>query len=203
MTTDIQMSQSIDVEFTVSKTPKQRTVEGRLWGTLKALAATEGNILFLSTLKKLGLATKDVKSFVEKQVCHKRVKQNVDAKVQRSAMQSKITDACAHAKRLRQVKNTQKNRVLKKYQSSTAKGRRVIKELISKYNQTKSAELEDARRKVENYKEKAELEKSLKAAPVNTSELLSNVNIFKVNHEVLPQEPLGPMICSNYSAYPK
>ena len=62
MTTDIQMSQSIDVEFTVSKTPKQRTVEGRLWGTLKALAATEGNILFLSTLKKLGLSFSETKN---------------------------------------------------------------------------------------------------------------------------------------------
>ena len=95
------MSKSNDVIQTVSTTQKTKSVEGRLWGSLKALAVTEGNIFFLTTLKKLGLATKDVRSFVEKQVCHKKVKKVTDTRVLRSAMQSKITDACAYAKRLR------------------------------------------------------------------------------------------------------
>ena len=143
------MSESIDVVQTVSLTHNQKSVEGRLWGTLKALAATEGNILFLTSLRRLGLATRDVKSFIEKQVCHKRVMKCSDIRVLRSAMQSKVLDACAYAKRLRQEKNILKKRVLRKYQSSTAKGRRVVAELVSRYNQTKVREIEDAKQKVE------------------------------------------------------
>lgn len=94
MTSDMNMPESIDISTTVSKTQKKKSVEGRLWETLKALAVTEGNIYFLSALKKLGLSTKDVKFFAEKQVCHKRVKKDKDTKVVRSAMQSKIVDRC-------------------------------------------------------------------------------------------------------------
>ena len=39
------------------------------------------------------------------------------------------------------------------------------------------------------------VEKSVKNAPENTSELLSGVNIFQNDLEILPQVPLGPMIC--------
>ena len=50
MTSDMNMPESIDISTTVSKTQKKKSVEGRLWETLKALAVTEGNIYFLSAL---------------------------------------------------------------------------------------------------------------------------------------------------------
>ena len=196
MTQDMfNLSMPNDGSKTVSMTQRKKTVEGRLWGTLKALAETEGNIYLLTTLKKVGLSTNDVKFFVRKQVCHKKVRQNVDIKVLRSAMQSKVTDACAYAKRLRQNKNIHKNRVLRKYHDNPAKGRRVVAELISKYNATKLNEIESAKKKVNEYKEKDMVEKSLVKAPENTSEILSGVNIFQKDQKILPEEPLGPMVC--------
>ena len=40
-------------------------------------------------------------------------------------------------------------------------------------------------------------DKSMKEVPEHTKEFLTGVNIFSTNHdEVLPQEPLGPFICS-------
>ena len=63
-------------------------------GTLKAIAVTEANIYLLNKLRGLGLATNDVRNFTEKQVIHKKVKQSVDPKVSKVAMQSKKVDAC-------------------------------------------------------------------------------------------------------------
>ena len=84
--------------------PKQKTVEGRLMDLMKRLAVTEGNIHLFSRLKTLGIGTNDVENFAKKQVYHKKVHTMIDPKVLRVAMGSKLADACAHAKRLRQQK---------------------------------------------------------------------------------------------------
>ena len=68
-------------------------------------------------------------------------------------------------------------------------------ELVTKYIQLKSTELEAAKRKVNRYKEIEMVEKSFKDAPEHTDRILSGVNIFQSDQEVLPQKPLGPMIC--------
>ena len=52
---------------------RTKTVEGRLLETLRGIAVTEANLHLLSMLKKLGLSTNDVSSFVEKQTIHKRL----------------------------------------------------------------------------------------------------------------------------------
>ena len=78
-----------------------KTVEGRLWETMKRLAETEGNLHLFSKLKTLGVGTNDVENFVKKQSGHKRVHASIDAKVRRVAMHSKLADACAYTKRLR------------------------------------------------------------------------------------------------------
>ena len=96
---------------------------------------------------------------------------------------------------MRQNKNIHKNRVLRKYHDNPAKGRRVVAELISKYNATKLNEIESAKKKVNEYKEKDMVERSLMKAPENTSEILSGVNIFQKDQKILPEEPLGPMVC--------
>ena len=69
-----------------SQTQKSKTVEGKLWGTMQKLADTEANIHLFSTLKLMGLATNDVKSFVEKQVIHKRTHRHADNKLKKCAM---------------------------------------------------------------------------------------------------------------------
>ena len=94
---------------------RNETVEGKLWMTLCLLAATEGNIHLFSTLKRKNLSTNDVSSFLSKQTIHKRVNSCVDVKVRKAAMHSKLVDALAYAKRLRQQRNSLKKQVLKKY----------------------------------------------------------------------------------------
>ena len=68
------MSVNVDISDMVpNRVPVTKTVECRLMETLVKLAATEANLHLFSTLKKLGLSTNDVSSFVNKQVIHKKV----------------------------------------------------------------------------------------------------------------------------------
>ena len=195
MTSDI-LSLSYDEFLTVSQTQKRLSVEGRLWRTYKALAATESNIYLFNTLKKQGLATNDVRNFVEKQKINKKVKLHGDKKVKKSAMQSKLSDALAYAKRLRQDKNTFKSKVSTKYRDSVAKGRRVLDELHKRYLVLRDSHMGTAKKKVEWYREKEILTKSFIEAPDFAKDLLSGVNIFSEDqNNLIPEEPLGPFIC--------
>ena len=174
------------------------TVEGKLWKTLYALAVTEGKIYLFDTLIKKGLSTNDVTSFVTKQTLHKKVQICVDDKVRKSAMRSKLSDALAYAKRLRQEKNAAKKQVLKKYRSQKLKGREVLSELIQKYRQTRSIEVEAAKLKIIHLAEKSEAKRVKKQAPPTTVELLSEVNVFKDSGtELGKEESLGPMVCDD------
>ena len=85
-----------------------KTVECQLRMTYEKLAETEANVYIFNTLKGMNLATNDVKNFVRKQTIHKRVQTKPDSKVQNAAMRSKLSDALAFAKRLRQKRNTLK-----------------------------------------------------------------------------------------------
>ena len=77
----------------------KESVEGSLWKTCRTLAITEANVHLLSNLTKIGLATNDVGSFALKQSSHKKVNSQVDKRVVRSAMRSKLVDALSYAKR--------------------------------------------------------------------------------------------------------
>ena len=90
---------------------KQKSVEGKLWRTLRSLADTEANVYLFSTLRSLGLATNDVRNFVDKQAKHKKMNKLGDSRVKRQCMQSKLVDAYAYAKKLRQIKSLQKKRI--------------------------------------------------------------------------------------------
>ena len=112
-------------------------------------------------------------------------------------MQSKIVDASAYAKRLRQEKNIWRQRVLKKYRGCKSEGKRVVEDLLSKYRSLKRQEYVDADKKVSHYRDKNERDKSMKKVPASTSEFLSKVNIFSPDHEIVPEPPQGPFICSD------
>ena len=54
----------------------------------------------------------------------------------------------------------------------------------------------EAEKKIRLYRERAELEKSVRRAPPNTGDFLQGVNVFsETQQEVTPQDPLGPFIC--------
>ena len=170
-------------------------MEGKLWETLLKLAVTEANVHLFSTLKSLGLATNDVKHFVEKQALHKKMNKSLDVRIVKQCMHSKLVDACAYAKKLRQSKNSQRARVLKKYRNSKAKGKRVLKELLDRYREVKLSKMAESNKKIKFYKEKNELKKSIKQAPVETHEILSGVNLFMDNTNIVPEQPMDPFIC--------
>ena len=190
MSTNVDNLDSVPVQA-----PRTKTVEGRLLETLYKLAVTEGNLHLFSTLRKLGLSTNDVTNFVSKQASHKKVKLEIDAKGRAAAMKSKIVDASAHAKRLRQEKNLCRQRVLKKYRGNKSLGRKVLDELLTKYRDRKLHEYDKADKKIQFYREKSVAEKSMKRVPSEASELLLGVNIFSPDQNVKPQPPLGPFIC--------
>ena len=120
----------------------------------------------------------------------------MDSKVRASAMQSKIVDASAYAKRLRQEKNTCRQRVLKKYRLNKAKGKRIVDGMLVKYREKRLQEYTDADKKVQFYREKSLRDKSMKEVPEETSQFLKGVNIFTNDQKIEPQPPLGPFICS-------
>ena len=179
MTADSNSVQIVDnLDSVPAMAPRTKTVEGRLKETLRNLAATEAKLHLFSILKRLGLGTNDIANFVTKQTIHKKVIKNVDGRVQRSAMQSKIMDAAAYAKRLRQDKNTLRQRIYKKYQGNKSMGKKVVADLLDGYRRVKSHEFAKADKKIQFYREKNDLEKSLKEVPQETSEFLNGVNIF-------------------------
>ena len=141
----------------VVQAQKNKTVEGQLWGTYRALAEAEGNVHFMSKLKTLGLATNDVRNFAEKQTIHKKLNKEIDFKVLKSAMRSKLSDACAFTKKLRQIKNTQKNRLTKKYQGNRSKGRRIIDDMVKRYRKLKILEFKEADKKIGLYMERSKV----------------------------------------------
>ena len=120
------------VKNTVPLAQSTKSVEGKLWETLRLLAGTEANMHLFGTLKKLGLATNDVRHFVNKQTIHRKASKNIDFKLKKSAMQTKLGDACAYAKKLRQTKNILRNKVLQKY-CDRQEGKKVVADLVNKY----------------------------------------------------------------------
>ena len=90
---------------------QNKTVECQLGMTLNKIAATEANIELFGTLLKLGLATNDIRNFIQKQSAQKRILCKPDSKVLKSAMRSKLSDACAFLKRLRRLRDTLKMRI--------------------------------------------------------------------------------------------
>ena len=159
-----------------------------MWKTLKCLAETEGTIHLLSTLKSRGLATNDIRNFVVKQTVHKKILTDVDARVRNCAMQSKLIDALAHAKRLRQTKNSLKQKILKKYRTK-AKGKRIVKGLVDKYRNLKVKEFEAAELKITHLQEKDETEKVVRQTPDALKPLLDGVNLFSESAANLKCEP--------------
>ena len=127
MTTEI-ISESSNVFETVpARAQKIKSVEGRLWEAYGDLAVTEANVHFLCKLHQSGLSTNDVKNFAKKQTTHKRTDKSTDHKVVKSAMKSKVVDALAQAKRIRQQKNLLKKRVEKKYRTERLNASRFVK----------------------------------------------------------------------------
>ena len=181
-----------------SAKPEQniKTVECRLRETLMRIAATEANIYIFTTLKSMDLATNDVTSFIVKQTSHKRVNAKPDLKVLRAAMKSKIDDATAYLKRLRQQRDKFRKKVIGNAPSK-ANGRRLCDTPYNHYQLVRKKEFVDAKNKIEHLRWKNLREKKIRYAPPETAEFLSHVNVFSQKQKSLkPLDPEMPFICS-------
>ena len=174
----------------------KKSVECLLDETYEKLAGTEANIYVFTTLRGLGLATNDVLSFAKKQTIHKRVLKHPDRKVILSAMKSKLQDALSFAKRLRQRRDSLRKKLQKEIGNNGNEFRRLQDKLVNKYRGVKANEMAKAIKKVDHIKEREQLSKTVRNAPVDTLEYLSGVNIFSTSqHDVRPEPPSKPFIC--------
>ena len=197
MTADSPVCNNLQLNV-VDTSLQNKTVECQLEEIVEKIAATEANIYLFRTLIGLGLATNDVKNFISKQIIHKRVAKNPDLKVQRMAMRSKLVDACAFVKRLRQLRDKLKGKVARKYSSRKSLGRRVLDRVACKYKRLREKEISDCQAKIEHIKHKNEMDKILKSVPNCTEDLLSEVNIFDPNQtSVEPEKSDEPFICDS------
>ena len=175
-----------------------KSVEGRLWLTLKRLAAAESNIRLFHTLIKRGLATNDVQNFSKKQAFHKRVNVGIDSRVKKVAMQSKLSDALAFASKLRIEKNNLKKKIQRKYRDSRSKGRRILADMHKRYKQTRVIEMGETETKIMHLAKKDELENAVIRAPGDSRMVLDGVNIFNEDSMKMKPEPAEePMICND------
>ena len=172
------------------------SVECRLEETYGKLAVAEAVVELFKNLIRHNLATNDVSNFLKKQSIHKRVLSNPDLNVQKTAMRSKFVDALSCVRRLRKDRDTLKRRLAKKHEGRKSLCRRIEDKLFKKYKETKKVQIEANMRKFSHIQQKNGLERELKSAPPETSEILSSVNIFsEMQNSVIPEESLGPFIC--------
>ena len=181
-----------------------KTVECKLRMTYEKLADTESNIFLFMKLKSMNLGTNDVTNFVRKQLAHKKTSSKPYLKVLRTIMRSKMVDAIAFSKRLRQQRDTTKRRLIKKYSNNMAHGRKILQNLVSHYNNYKRNAMHEARVKIEHLKEKNVLDIVTQKAPESTREYLSDVNVFStMQNSVRPEEPIKPFICHESISFDK
>ena len=190
--------ESIDNEAPTVSGLNTKTVECRLKTTYTKLARTEANIFLFTKLKSMNLATNDVTSFIDKQTIHKKASLLPDNKVKRAAMNSKLIDAIAYTKRLRQERDLLKRRLSRKFRSSKAQGRRICTDLVALYHREKDKGILEAKEKIDHIKYKELKEREVRHAPEETREFLSHVNVFSKNqNKMKPLDPEPPFICSN------
>ena len=181
----------------------KKTVECRLKETYYKIAVTEANTYLFSRLKSMDLATNDVANFVKKQTIHKRVRNSPDLRVQRSAMQSKMSDSIAYASRLRRVRDDLKKKLSKKHSGNKSKLRRIEDSILKHYKHAKDDEMNRVKAKIDHYLNKERVSKKLRNAPTGTEELLSGVNVFTdMQNSIVPEPPLLPFMCKDIDLSP-
>ena len=107
-------------------------VERQLETTCLKLNETEINIRLFKRMIGSGVATNDVRCFVEKQALLKTVDHRVNLGLLSRAMKSKLADACALAHTLRKEKFELCNLLKTEFKYSKKKCRRIIKDIMER-----------------------------------------------------------------------
>ena len=104
-----------------------KSVEKRLKEITFKLTETESNIKLFLKMIRTGVATNDVRSFLQKQKGMKRSTKRMDKKTLKSSMKSKLQDALVYARVLRQDANRLRRQVIMKHSDNKSKGRSIIR----------------------------------------------------------------------------
>ena len=157
------------------------------------LAEAESNKRTFSRMVERGVATNDVRSFVQNQANQKKAEKTLNRRMVKTSMKSKLLDACALVKQLRSEKRTLSKKLSGKLKHEKWRCKRILKSL---YNAAKAREMEcDAKnaRKLRECSKKMQKLEVAQDPPTESMKVLSGVNVFSGN--VQPEDPVGPMIC--------
>ena len=156
------------------------------------IAITEANIELLAKMTKDAIATNDVRNFVWKQSCMRRVRNGLDKKTIKKLMKQKLDDACSFATRLKQRRQKLRRDAMK-----SMKPVRAVKRLIGdceiEFKNTKTMQRMKNNKKLESLTRKQDMLEIGDNVPEGVVEFVKGVNVFKTELEV--EEAIGPMIC--------
>ena len=185
-------------KFSKRTTPavgKNKNVERQLYNTTRRLVDTEINIGMFSKMIKKGISTNDVYYFVKKQSELRKSSNSIDYKLMKANMKQKLNDSCSYAKRLRQKKKGLVNKIFTMHEECKSKAIKVMEENRRRCNTRREKMKEKSERKITHLEKKQKGMKELEGIPKDTKKILEHVNIF--NETITPENPIGPMVCSN------
>ena len=110
----------------------KKSVEKRLKEISFKLTETESNIKLFLKMIRTGVATNDVRSFLQKQTGMKRSTKRIDKKTLKSSMKSKLQDALVYARALRQDANKLRKKVMVKHNENKSQGRSILRSIRRK-----------------------------------------------------------------------
>ena len=164
--------------------------------TCKRLTEAEVNCNMFSKMIRSGVATNDVRNFINKQSKMKRVNQKMNIGLVKSTMKMKLNDACASANRLRQEKRKLKDLLIHKFKYSKSKCRKVVKSTVKETRSHRVTRKLKASKKYilcDQKMKKIIDDENLQAIPEEVLNIVSGVNIFK--SELTPEPSADPMVC--------
>ena len=179
------------------KDPKM--VEEWLEQTCKKLSETEINIGLFSKMIRNGVATNDVRNFVQKQARLKCTNQKMCLAMSRKAMKNKVVDACSLAHKLRKQKIELCNLLKSRFKYPGRKCRRIVKNILCRASNHRQLHRKKTRKKYllceKKMVEKRDINNT-RDIPNDAWEVLKGVNLF--GHDtVVPEQPAEPMVCSS------
>ena len=186
------------METNTKKCESPEMVEEQLSVVCHKLKETEVKIDMISRMVRNNVATNDVRNFVRKQSKMKRSSSNMNLKLSRIAMKSKLSDLCATANRLRRRKRELREKLRKVFFYPKSRTRQVVKNLM---NEISNQTIHYERKMTEKYrncelKMRTELNRdNIDGLPPEVKELISGVNVFK--EKLVPEEVVDPMVCDS------
>ena len=111
---------------------KVNSVVSQLVINWRKLIGSECNVHLFATLLKKGISTRDIYSFASKQAKLRKVCKSIDMPLTKTAMRSKLNDACAFSARQRRVVNKLKRELLKATGYKRYKQMKILKQIKEK-----------------------------------------------------------------------